>query len=86
MLAAAVVVLHSNGTRPFEPFPYPYPYPYTLTLTLTLARTRTRCGHGGICFACAQRCFKKKGRICPMCRQPVTQVVHIERTLTCPLP
>ena len=36
------------------------------------------CGHGGICFACAQRCFKKKGRICPMCRQPVTQVVHIE--------
>lgn len=36
------------------------------------------CGHGGICFACAQRCFKKKGRICPMCRQPVTQVVHIQ--------
>ena len=36
------------------------------------------CGHGGICLACAQRVFRKKTRLCPMCRQPVTQVVHIE--------
>lgn len=32
------------------------------------------CGHGGICHTCAWRCFKKKKRKCPMCRQPVTQV------------
>mmetsp|Transcript_10214 Transcript_10214/g.27785 ORF Transcript_10214/g.27785 Transcript_10214/m.27785 type:complete len:925 (+) Transcript_10214:80-2854(+) len=36
------------------------------------------CGHGGVCIECAQRCFKKKGRLCPMCRQPVAQVVHIQ--------
>ncbi|KAJ1632853.1 hypothetical protein T492DRAFT_904705 [Pavlovales sp. CCMP2436] len=38
------------------------------------------CGHGGLCLACARRCFKKKGRACPMCRQPITQVVHINPT------
>ena len=35
------------------------------------------CGHGGICFACAKRCMRKKGRECPMCRAPVEQVVQI---------
>jgi hypothetical protein len=35
------------------------------------------CGHGGICYACARRCLRKKGRECPMCRTPVEQVVQI---------
>ena len=35
------------------------------------------CGHGGICYACAKRCLRKKGRECPMCRAPVDQVVQI---------
>ena len=35
------------------------------------------CGHGGICYACARRCLRKKGRECPMCRAPVEQVVQI---------
>tara|TARA_B110001452_G_scaffold36138_1_gene27718 strand:+ start:266 stop:523 length:258 start_codon:yes stop_codon:yes gene_type:complete len=39
------------------------------------------CGHGGICHSCAQRVFRKKNRLCPMCRQPVTQVVHIDSAL-----
>lgn len=33
------------------------------------------CGHGGICYSCAWKCFKKKKRECPMCRQPVSQVL-----------
>ncbi len=36
------------------------------------------CGHGGLCYACARRCLRKKSKECPMCRQPVTQVVHIQ--------
>ena len=35
------------------------------------------CGHGGICYTCAKRCLRKKGRECPMCRAPVEQVVQI---------
>lgn len=35
------------------------------------------CGHGGICYSCARRCLRKKGRECPMCRAPVDQVVQI---------
>mmetsp|Transcript_6118 Transcript_6118/g.20106 ORF Transcript_6118/g.20106 Transcript_6118/m.20106 type:complete len:832 (-) Transcript_6118:192-2687(-) len=35
------------------------------------------CGHGGMCVGCAKRLFRKKGRICPMCRQPVTQMVQL---------
>ena len=35
------------------------------------------CGHGGICYTCARRCLRKKGRECPMCRAPVEQVVQI---------
>ena len=38
------------------------------------------CGHGGICIGCAKRVFKKKGRACPMCRQPVSQIVQISPT------
>ncbi|EOD14743.1 hypothetical protein EMIHUDRAFT_197284 [Emiliania huxleyi CCMP1516] len=36
------------------------------------------CGHGGICVACARRVFKKRGRLCPMCRQPVSQMVQLQ--------
>ena len=36
------------------------------------------CGHGGICYTCARRCLRKKGRECPMCRAPVNQVVQIK--------
>ena len=35
------------------------------------------CGHGGICYVCARRCLRSKRRECPMCRQPVAQVVQI---------
>ena len=35
------------------------------------------CGHGGICYGCARRCLRSKRRECPMCRQPVAQVVQI---------
>lgn len=36
------------------------------------------CGHGGVCYPCAEKCWnlqRKHG--CPMCRQPVTQVVRV---------
>ena len=35
------------------------------------------CGHGGLCYACARRCLRKKGRECPICRQSIAQVVQI---------
>ena len=44
------------------------------------------CGHGGICYDCAKRCLRKKGRECPMCRAPVDQVVQINVTPASPSP
>lgn len=36
------------------------------------------CGHGGVCYPCAQKCWSSQRKhSCPMCRQPVTQVVRI---------
>jgi len=35
------------------------------------------CGHGGICFACAERCARKRPPLCPMCRTRITQIVRI---------
>lgn len=33
------------------------------------------CGHGGVCYSCAKRIFRKKGRLCPICRQRITTVL-----------
>ncbi|PFH36020.1 zinc finger, C3HC4 type (RING finger) domain-containing protein [Besnoitia besnoiti] len=35
------------------------------------------CGHGGLCFRCAQTCFHRNGR-CPTCRQAVKGVVELQ--------
>jgi len=35
------------------------------------------CGHGGMCASCAKRVLRRKGRFCPMCRQPVVQMVQL---------
>ncbi|EPR61371.1 zinc finger, C3HC4 type (RING finger) domain-containing protein [Toxoplasma gondii GT1] len=35
------------------------------------------CGHGGLCFHCAQTCFRRNGR-CPTCRQAVKGVVELQ--------
>lgn len=35
------------------------------------------CGHGGLCFPCAQTCFRRNGR-CPSCRQAVKGVVELQ--------
>lgn len=36
------------------------------------------CGHGGVCYPCAEKCWSSQRRHgCPMCRQPVTQVVRV---------
>lgn len=36
------------------------------------------CGHGGVCYPCAEKCWSTQRRHgCPMCRQPVTQVVRV---------
>ena len=35
------------------------------------------CGHGGICYACAIRCGKKRPPLCPMCRTRITQIVQL---------
>jgi hypothetical protein len=32
------------------------------------------CGHGGLCVDCAKRLLLTDGRMCPICRQPITQV------------
>lgn len=35
------------------------------------------CGHGGVCYECAKRIYRKKGRLCPICRQRITSVCHL---------
>mmetsp|Transcript_26803 Transcript_26803/g.78957 ORF Transcript_26803/g.78957 Transcript_26803/m.78957 type:complete len:477 (-) Transcript_26803:218-1648(-) len=36
------------------------------------------CGHGGVCYSCAEKCWNSQRRHgCPMCRQPVTQIVRV---------
>lgn len=35
------------------------------------------CGHGGLCFKCAQKCFHRTG-LCPTCRRPVKGVVEVQ--------
>lgn len=36
------------------------------------------CGHAGVCYPCAEKCWSSQRRHgCPMCRQPVTQVVRV---------
>lgn len=36
------------------------------------------CGHGGVCYPCARKCWNsQRNHGCPVCRQPVTQVVRI---------
>lgn len=35
------------------------------------------CGHGGICFSCAERCARTRPPLCPMCRTRITQIVRI---------
>ena len=35
------------------------------------------CGHGGICFSCAERCARKRPPLCPMCRQRISSIVRI---------
>ena len=41
------------------------------------------CGHGGLCTPCAERCWRKRPHLCPMCRQRITMVVQVgeERTV-----
>ncbi|PHJ17027.1 zinc c3hc4 type (ring finger) domain-containing protein [Cystoisospora suis] len=34
------------------------------------------CGHGGLCFTCAQTCYRRSG-CCPTCRRRVTGVVEL---------
>jgi len=36
------------------------------------------CGHGGVCYVCAEKCWSSQRRHgCPLCRQPVTQIVRV---------
>ncbi|KAL8426019.1 hypothetical protein Efla_001937 [Eimeria flavescens] len=36
------------------------------------------CGHGGLCFKCAKKCFNRTG-LCPTCRRPVKGVLEVQR-------
>ena len=36
------------------------------------------CGHGGICYGCAERCVRKRPPLCPMCRQRISCVVRLD--------
>ena len=36
------------------------------------------CGHGGICYSCAERCARKRPPLCPMCRQRISCVVRLD--------
>ena len=38
------------------------------------------CGHGGICFACAQKCARQRPPLCPMCRQRISRIVQLAGT------
>ena len=38
------------------------------------------CGHGGLCFGCATRCMQMRFQECPICRQPISQIVQLELT------
>mmetsp|Transcript_5279 Transcript_5279/g.17134 ORF Transcript_5279/g.17134 Transcript_5279/m.17134 type:complete len:206 (-) Transcript_5279:144-761(-) len=35
------------------------------------------CGHGGICYACAERCWKLRPRVCPLCRERVAGIARV---------
>jgi hypothetical protein len=35
------------------------------------------CGHGGICYSCASALASKASRSCPICRQPIQRVLHL---------
>jgi len=37
------------------------------------------CGHGGVCFPCAQSLATRHPRTCPICRQPITAVLKVKR-------
>jgi hypothetical protein len=36
------------------------------------------CGHGGYCWRCAHVLFARPPSECPVCRQPIQQVVELE--------
>lgn len=38
------------------------------------------CGHGGICYECAIKMWKR-AESCFLCRQPILQVLQIERNV-----
>ena len=38
------------------------------------------CGHGGICYECAQKCARKRPPLCQMCRGRITQIVQLAGT------
>jgi len=35
------------------------------------------CGHGGICYPCAERCWKMRPRVCPLCREKVVGIAKV---------
>jgi len=36
-----------------------------------------QCGHGGLCYPCAERCWTLRPRVCPLCREKVTGIVKV---------
>lgn len=40
------------------------------------------CGHGGMCFKCAQQLASTPPAQCPVCRKPIQQVLRFERIVT----
>lgn len=42
------------------------------------------CGHGGMCFKCAQQLVVTPPSQCPVCRKPIQQVLRFERVLPVP--
>ena len=38
------------------------------------------CGHGGICYECAQKCARTRPPLCPMCRGRISQIVQLAGT------
>jgi formate dehydrogenase maturation protein FdhE len=38
------------------------------------------CGHMAACMPCANRLQQEERNVCPICREPITRVVHVFRT------
>mmetsp|Transcript_41255 Transcript_41255/g.68637 ORF Transcript_41255/g.68637 Transcript_41255/m.68637 type:complete len:590 (-) Transcript_41255:378-2147(-) len=38
------------------------------------------CGHGGLCYSCAMKCWRQKSRQCPMCRDRIKHVARVSAT------